>query len=241
MLVLLFQLPVLWEKWLNMNVVCVKNAEQTIRTNKGAKKVKKKFFSMMLSLASIAGFAMSAYALGETDVTVTYKVTTHSSAGDLVVYTSYNIAATEDGGYWLQRVTHLTPDAKPLSITQTLLDSETHAAKRYIMHRPANMDRPESVVDLPLAKMGKEEILPNPAAGSASGTVQIETEAGAFNTQETAADNATLWLSADVPVLGVAKAETTDWTMELVSIANASEDLFLNKPAPGGVVYMNEE
>lgn len=201
----------------------------------------KKFFSIMLSLASFAGFAMSAYALGETDVTVTYKVTTHSSAGDLVVYTNYTIAATEDGGYWLQRTTQTTLDSKPLSITQTLLDSETHAAKRYLMHRPANMDRPESVIDLPLAKMGKEEILPTPAAESASGTVQIETEAGAFTTQEIAADKATLWLSADAPVLGVVKAETTAWTMELISIENASEDLFPNKPAPGGVAYLNEE
>ena len=201
----------------------------------------KKLLSILMSLAGVAGFAMSAHALGETDVTVTYKVTTHSSAGDVVVYTNYNIAATEDGGYWLQRTTHTTPDSKPLSITQTLLDSETHAAKRYIMHRPANMDRPESVIDLPLAKMGKEEILPTPAAESASGTVQIETEAGTFAAQEVAADGATLWLSADAPVLGVVKAETKDRTMELVSIENVSEDLFPNKPAPGGVAYMNEE
>ena len=203
--------------------------------------MKKKLFSIMIAFASIAGFAMSAYALGETGTTVTYKVTTHSSAGDLVNYTSYNIAAIEGDSYWLQRVTYMTPGANPLSITQTLLDHKTYTAKRYLMHRPANMDRPESVIDLPLAKMGKEEILPNPAAESASGTAQIETEAGTFTAQEVAADGATLWLSADAPVLGVVKVETNDWTMELIRIENASEDLFPNKPAPGGVVYMNEE
>lgn len=201
----------------------------------------KKFFSIMIAFASIAGFAMSAYALGETDTTVTYKVTTHSSAGDLVNYTSYNIAAIEGGSYWLQRVTYMAPGANPLSITQTLLDRKTHAAKRYLMHRPANMDRPESVIDLPLAKMGKEEILPNPNAESASGTIQITTEAGSFVTQEIAADHITVWVSADAPVLGVVKVETSDWTMELISVENTSEDLFPNKPAPGGVVYMNEE
>lgn len=36
-----------------------------------SKEGEEEIFSMMLSLASIAGFAMSAYALGETDVTVT--------------------------------------------------------------------------------------------------------------------------------------------------------------------------
>lgn len=203
----------------------------------------KKLLTIMMSLIGVAGFAMSAHALGETDTTVTYKVMTHSSAGDLVTYTSYNIADVEDGGYWLQRTTYMTPDAEPLSITQTLLDNDTHAAKRYIMHRPANMDRPESVIDLPLAKMGKEEILPCPMPESTDrdSVIRAQVEAGIFAIQEVDINGALLWVSADVPVLGVAKVETKEWTMELISIENVSEDLFPNKPTSGGVVYLNEE
>ncbi len=203
----------------------------------------KKLFAIMTLLLSVAGFAMSAYALGETDMTVTYKVITRSSAGDLTTYVSYNIAAADNDGYWLQRTTYMTLDSKPLSITQTLLDNETHAAKRYIMHRPANMDRPESVIDLPLAKMGKDEILPQPTPESADkdSVIRVQVEAGEFAIQEVPADGVTLWVSADVPVLGVAKVEAADWTMELVSIVNASDDLFPKKPAPGGVAYMEEE
>ena len=198
----------------------------------------KKYAASFLTAAFSFGMAVSAFALGETGTTVLYKMTHRTQAGALVTYVAYNIAATDDNGYWLQRVALMTPTSAPLSITQTRLDAETHQPQRYIMHRPANMDHPANVIDLPLAKMGKDEILP---AQAESGDVQVTTEAGTFSAKEVASEHATLSVSADVPVLGVVKAESDEWTMELVSMSDTAADLLPKKPDKGGIVYLNEE
>jgi hypothetical protein len=181
------------------------------------------------------------YALGEKDKTVIYKIISHTKAGDLITYTAYSIVAHEKSGYWLQRTTSMQPDSKPLSITQTLLDDLTHEPLRYIMHRPANMEHPDNVLDLPLEKMGKEEILPTPLTKAFAEAGRVQVAAGTFEAKQGQFGDFMLWVNLDVPVLGVVKAETPDWTMELVRIDPRAVDLLPKKPKKGGIVYLNEE
>ena len=182
-----------------------------------------------------------AFSLGEEQISVSYKVIHASSAGDLISYAHYSVVAYEEDSYWLQRVISMTPNSKPVSITQTLLDRETHEALRYIMHRPAKMNRPASVIDLPLERMGKDEILPLSPEGLPGLREDIRLEAGNFETLRISQGDAVLWLSADIPVLGVAKAETDVFTMELIHVSNAARDLLSKKPPKGGVVNLEDE
>lgn len=182
----------------------------------------------------------SVFALGEREKTVTYKFTHHTTAGDLTTYIHYSIAAQEDEGYWLQRVTTMQRDSAPLSITQTLLNDYTHEPLRYIMHRPAKMNQPANVIDLPLSRMGQDEILPTPLTGAFSDEEQVQVEAGTFTAQKGSDGRSVLWVNLEIPVLGVIKAETEDWTMELVQIQDNAEDLLPKKPPKGGIVYLDE-
>lgn len=179
-------------------------------------------------------------ALGETDVTTIYKMVHQSAAGPLESYTAYSIVAREKTGYWLQRVTYLTLESAPLSITQTLLDETTHQPLRYLMHRPANMDKPARVVDLPLSDMGQDEVLPTPVMANFADAGQLETPAGTFAVKQGQMDKFSLWLSPDAPVMGVVKAETEEWTMELVRIDSHVEDFFPRRPAQGGTVVLED-
>lgn len=194
--------------------------------------------SAMLSISAAVGWT-----LNEEGQTVIYKVTHHASGGDLESYTAYSIAAKEQVGYWLQRTTHIqSPDSQPLSITQTLLDSETHEPLQYIMHRPPNMGRPAVVIDLPLAEMGKNEIFPTPLTNDFSDSGSLQVDAGTFAVKTARIDDKfTVWASPEVPVLGVVKVETPDWTMELFRIDPYAEDLLTSKPPKGGRIYLKEE
>jgi hypothetical protein len=182
------------------------------------------------------------YALGETDQTIIYKVIHRTSAGELTSYTAYSIVAREESGYWLQRTTSMQPDFKTLlSITQSLLNDSTHEPLRYIMHRPANMKRPENVIDLPLEKMGKDEILPTPITDAFADVGQVQVAAGTFEVKQGQVGGFMLWISPEVPVLGVVKVEAPDWTMELFRIENTAVDLLPKKPGKGGIVYLKDE
>jgi hypothetical protein len=182
-----------------------------------------------------------AFSLGEEQITVSYKVIHTTGAGELTSYAHYGIVGYEDDAYWLQRVISMTLDSKPLSITQTLLDSKTHHALRYIMHRPAKMDRPPSVIDLPLDRMGKDEILPFPLEALSGVRENIQTEIGEFDALRISEDDTVLWLSADIPVLGVAKTANAEFTMELIHVRDTTDDLLAKKPPRGGVVYLENE
>jgi hypothetical protein len=199
---------------------------------------------ILFSLIFILTITFSAgWALNEEGQTIIYKVTHHSSAGDLASYVAYSIAAKEQQAYWLQRTTHMqSPESQPLSITQTLLDGETHAPLRYIMHRPPNMGRPAVVVDLPVAEMGKDEIFPTPITNDFSDSGALQVAAGTFAVKTARiGEEFTVWASPDVPVLGVVKVEAPDWTMELFRIDPYAEDLLSPKPPQGGRVYLKEE
>ncbi|PID56891.1 hypothetical protein CSB45_09530 [candidate division KSB3 bacterium] len=192
--------------------------------------------AMMVLVCPAAGFS-----LGEEQVTVTYKVIHTTRAGELISYAHYSVAAHEAEGYWLQRVISLTADSKPLSIVQILLDRDTHQARRYIMHRPAKMDQPPSVIDLPLDRMGKDEILPMPLKAISGVREIIPTEFAEFDALKCSAKNSTIWLSAAVPVLGVVKVEHAEFTMTLSQIRDSARDLLSQKPPKGGISYMTNK
>jgi hypothetical protein len=189
----------------------------------------------------IISWPSSVYALGETDQTIIYKVTHQTTAGELTSYIVYSIVAREKTRYWLQRTTSMQPDFKTLlSITQTLLNDSSYEPLRYIMHRPANMKRPENVIDLPLEKMGKDEILPTPVTDAFADAGQVQVAAGIFEAKQGQAGDFMLWVSPDVPVLGVVKVEALEWTMELFRINDTAVDLLPKKPEKGGIVYLKE-
>ncbi len=200
----------------------------------------KRYNTMLLILLICFGAVTPLSGLGEMDNTLLYKVTHRTSAGTLVTYTEYSIVAQEKDGYWLQRLVKMSPSAEPVSITQTLMGDFSHEPLRYIMHRPAKMNTPANVIDLPLEKMGKDEVLPTPLTGKFQEIEQIQIEAGTFETKKGREGDATFWLSLDIPVMGVAQVETPEWTMELVSIEDGTVDLLPKKPPKGGIVYLDE-
>ncbi len=108
------------------------------------------------------------------------------------------------------------------------------------MHRPAKMDQPENIIDLPLSKMGQDEILPTPVTGAFTEEEHLQLASGTFDTKKGWNGKATLWVNLDIPVLGVVKAEMEEWAMELFQISDLSEDLLPQKPPQGGIVYLNK-
>ncbi len=202
--------------------------------------MRKRIVCLLSFIMLYVSFTSTALALGEKGKTLTYKVIHLTAAGKLTTYTHYSIVAQEKNAYWLQRTTTMSVDSKPLSITQTLIHDLTHEPLRYIMHRPAKMNRPENVIDLPLAKMGQDEILPTPLTGAFSESVRLQLQVGMFDTMKGRDGDVVLWVSRDVPVLGVAKVETSEWTMELIGITAKAVDLFSKKPPKGGIVYLED-
>ncbi len=197
---------------------------------------------MIGTLVLIGMPAFETAALMEEGQTVVYKVTHHSTAGDLESFTAYSLAGLTDAGYWLQRTTHMQrPESQPLSITQNLLDADSHQPLRYIMYRPANMGRPAVAVDLPLEEMGKDEVFPTPITAAFHDAGTLEVPAGVFAVQAAEIDKFTIWANADVPVLGVVKVEAPDWTMELFRIEPQATDLLPNKPPKGGRAFVEEK
>lgn len=202
--------------------------------------MKRQIFYIGIAFILIS-WASSVDALGETDQTIIYKITHQTTAGELTSYTAYSIVAREESGYWLQRTTSMQADFKTLlSITQTLLNNSTHEPLRYIMHRPANMQRPENVLDLPLEKMGQDEILPTPITEAFASAGQVQVAAGTFEAKQGQVGDFMLWVSPDVPVLGVVKVQAPDWTMELFRIDKTAGDLLPKKPQKGGIVYLKD-
>jgi hypothetical protein len=203
--------------------------------------MKKRICCIVGMMCLLFGVVSTAFALEEKDTTVIYKVTTHSKAGDLINYVAYSIVAQDKADYWLQRTTSNEPDSQPLSITQTLIDSKTHKPLQYIMYRPERMNRPANVADFPLTEMGKDEILPLPITSEFADAGHIQVPAGDYAVKQAQVGPATRWVSPDVPVLGVVKAEAPDWTMELFRIDSKAADLLPQKPQKGGVVYLKTE
>ena len=197
-----------------------------------------------LSMLMLVNIAVNAYALQETQQTVVYEVTYKAQqttdAVSAPIYVAYTVVAPFETAYWLQRATSMKIDSTPLSITQTLLDARTHQALRYIMHRPANTNRPENVIDLPLSKIGKDEIFPVPMTTASAEKRDIQVAAGSYTAHKGKKELFSLWLHADVPVLGVVKAEAKDWVMELFRITDNAKDLLPQKPPKVGIVYLKK-
>jgi hypothetical protein len=102
------------------------------------------------------------------------------------------------------------------------------------------MDRPAVVVDMPLEEMGKDEVFPTPITEAFTDAGRLQVQAGEFTVWEGQQGDFTLWVSPDVPVLGVVKVETPEWTMELFRIDPSVTDLFPKKPPKGGRVFLEE-
>ena len=94
-------------------------------------------------------------------------------------------------------------------------------------------------VDGPINALAVEYIISSIEAAEKDGAqclvLQLDTPGGLYHSTK---DIVKKMLNADVPVLGVVKAETKDWVMELFRITENTEDLLPQKPPKGGIVYL---
>jgi hypothetical protein len=125
------------------------------------------------------------------------------------VYVTYSIVKGDARTYTLQVVTHQTPTSAPLSGTQLVVDRGSGKAIRSVIQAP------KAVIPTPEA-----ELRPLREAGVAPGTRQdVAVPAGRFTTVHGTVGGAEVWVSDQIPALGLVKAVLPAGTLELVQSA----------------------
>lgn len=132
------------------------------------------------------------------------------------IYVTYAIVRATAQEYTLQVVTSLEPDGTPLSITQIVVDRQTGAAKRSVIRYPKG-----------LIETIENELRPFREAGLPDATrEEIQVAAGRFTALQAPHKAGTVWVSDQVPAMGLVKAVFPHGTLELVrSGASGAEDL----------------
>lgn len=133
------------------------------------------------------------------------------------LYITYAIVKASVREYTLQVVTSLEPDGPPLSVTQIVVDRKSGKAKRSVIRRP------KGLIETP-----ENELRPFREAQLAGGTrEEVEVPAGRFVTLRAPFRDGTVWVSDQVPGMGLVKAVFPHGTLELVrSGASGARDLF---------------
>ena len=131
------------------------------------------------------------------------------------LYVTYAIVRSDAKTYTMQIVTHQQPDGPPLSVTQVRVDRASGKAIRSVIQRPkGTIATPESGLRpfRPAAVKGTEETVSVPA--------------GRFAAVRASYQDGTVWVSDQVPALGLVKATFPSGTLELVkSGASGAKDL----------------
>jgi len=136
------------------------------------------------------------------------------------IFMTYAVVRGDAKSYTLQIVTHEQPDGPPLSVTQVTVDRASGKALRSVISRPKGLiDTPES------------GLRPMREAGVPQGTrEQISVPAGTFAALRGAVQGAQVWVSDQVPVLGLVKGVWPSGTLELVrSAPTGATDLLASK------------
>jgi hypothetical protein len=136
---------------------------------------------------------------------VSWSVVQESVApGPLIV--TYAIVRGDRRTYTLQIVTHATPDAPPLSVTQITVDRASGKTRQSVIRgskgpvaTPESAPRPFREADV---AQGRRE--------------DVAVPAGRFTALHGTAQDGEVWVSAEVPVLALVKAVWRDGTLELV-------------------------
>ncbi len=131
------------------------------------------------------------------------------------LYATYAIVRGDAKTYTMQIVTHQTLDGPPLSITQVRVDRASGKALRSVIQHPkGTIATPESGLRpfRQAAVKGTEETVAVPA--------------GRFSAVRAPYQDGTVWVSDQVPALGLVKATSPSGTLELVrSGASGAKDL----------------
>jgi hypothetical protein len=130
------------------------------------------------------------------------------------VYVTYSIVRGDAKSYVLQIVTSQTPDGKPLAITQITIDRGSGKDRSGVTQRPAGKG-PRLIAT--------EECGVRPLrAASGSGTSEsVAVEGGRFTALRMPYQNGSVWVSDQVPAMGLVKAVFPNATLELVKSGTA--------------------
>jgi hypothetical protein len=122
---------------------------------------------------------------------------------------TYSVVRADARSYTLQIVTQAQPDGTPLSITQTTIDRKSGKALRSLIRRPKGVVvTPDSALR-PLREAAVSQGRPD----------DVTVPAGRFTAVRGSTGGAELWVSDQVPVLGLVKGVWNEGTLELVGTA----------------------
>jgi len=149
---------------------------------------------------------------------IAWSVVQESAAPEPIVVT-YAVVRGNARSYTLQIVTRARPDGPPLSVTQvTVARTSGKAVRSVIQGAKRPVATPESglrpIREADVAQARREE---------------VTVPAGRFSAVHGAAQGAEVWVSDQVPVLGLVKAVWRDGTLELVSSAPSGAQDLLKK------------
>jgi hypothetical protein len=131
------------------------------------------------------------------------------------IFETFSVVRGDAKTYVLQIVTRATPEGKPLSITQVTVDRATgKALKSVIRDRKGLIATPES---------GFRPLRQSSVKGTPE---EVTVPAGRFTTVKAPYRNGTVWVSDQVPALGIVKGAFPDGQLELVkSGTTGAQDL----------------
>ncbi|HEV8676098.1 MAG TPA: hypothetical protein VGX21_18850 [Methylomirabilota bacterium] len=126
------------------------------------------------------------------------------------LFVTYAIVRADAKTYTMQITTHATPEGPPLSVTQVRVDRASGKALRSVIQRP------KGVIDTP------ESGLRPFRQASVKGTEETAAvPAGRFPAVRAPYQDGTVWVSDQVPALGLVKATFPSGTLELVRSGTA--------------------
>jgi hypothetical protein len=131
------------------------------------------------------------------------------------LYVTYAIVRSDAPTYTMQIVTHETPDGPPLSVTQVQVNRKTGKAVRSVIKRPKGT--------IPTPEDGLRPFRQSAVKGTAE---PVAVPSGRVTAVRASYQDGTVWVSDEVPALGLVKATFPSGTLELVrSGSSAAKDL----------------
>lgn len=131
------------------------------------------------------------------------------------LFVTYAIVQEDARSYVLQVVTHLTLDGAPLSVTQVTVDRASGKALRSVIRRPKG-----------LIATPEDGLRPFRQAAVKGVEEAVTVAAGRFTAVRAPYRDGTVWVSDQVPALGLARATFPNGTLELVrSGTSGAKDL----------------
>lgn len=144
----------------------------------------------------------------------TWSVATESVV-PIPLFVTYSILSGDAKSYVLQIVTRQTMEGAPLSVTQITVDRASGKALKSVIQRPkGQVVTPES------------GLRPFQQATAKGTSEEIAVPAGRFKVVRASYQNGVVWVSDQVPAMGLAKAQLANGQLELVkSGASGARDL----------------